>query len=591
MRILAGRYRLTRPIGRGGMAQVWRADDLVLRRTVAVKMLSPAVIADGVPPEAIRREAQSAAQLSHPHIAAVYDYGEASDDDGRHPFIVMEFVAGPTLAARIGQDGPLDWRTAVRLCAQVAGALDAAHGAGVVHRDVKPGNVMLAPTGAKVVDFGVATAAGQQPADPAGRIWGTPAYLPPEQLRRGDALPAGDVYALGLLLFECLAGSPPWQLGGVDDILARRRRNPVPELPRSSHLPAGVVQLYRRCLAAVPADRPSAAEAAAVLDRAPGRRPAVRRGVPDTSGVPEAVAPTRPHRTRAFTRRAVVAVTASAAAAGLLAVQLPGSGSPRDVAQAEVPAEEPQERAGACAAEYLSRRDGDGSFTARLAMTNTGARTLRDWTLQFDVPDGQQVTDVTAGDWEQRHGRVRIAGMPSLAPGATATVSVAGDVGRATDQGPAGFAIDGEECGRSITRIGSAAATVPAQPTRPRRESRTTDAVRPHTARSGQPARSTSRSAPSATTRPSLSAPAPTAPAPEPSRSPTGSGPTGSGPTGSEVPSRPTRTSVPESGTPATSGPPAGPSTSATATPSTRISGTTSDPPQSATPSEDGRRD
>lgn len=194
MSLLAGRYRLDEPVGRGGMAVVWLAHDQVLRRMVRVKVQSAGISVD-TPEDAAHQEAIIAAKLCHPHIAAVHDYGETLHHGRRQPFLVMEFVDGPALAARLADVGALPWHEAAVVCAQVADALAAAHDNALVHRDIKPSNIMLAASGVKVVDFNVA-AAGDGVADAAGRIWGTPGYLAAEQLKRGPVLPTGDLFAL-----------------------------------------------------------------------------------------------------------------------------------------------------------------------------------------------------------------------------------------------------------------------------------------------------------------------------------------------------------------------------------------------------------
>lgn len=220
MQLLAGRYRLDGPVGSGGMAVVHRAYDIVLRRTVAIKMLRPEHSADADFRAAVRREALAAAQLSHPNIANVYDYGETGDDGTRQPFLVLEFVTGGTLATRLARQGPLPWQQAAQICAGVAGALAYAHAHQLVHRDIKPGNVMVSRTGVKVVDFGLAALVGQTAVDADGRLWGTPAYLAPEQLNDERVAAAADMYALGLLFQTCLTNRPPWPGSSVSDVLA-----------------------------------------------------------------------------------------------------------------------------------------------------------------------------------------------------------------------------------------------------------------------------------------------------------------------------------------------------------------------------------
>src|SRR5919112_192084 len=191
---LGGRYKLLNELGSGGMAVVWKARDEVLGRMVAVKVLAARYAGDEQSRARIRDEARAAATLSHPNIAQVYDFGESDDDGACLPYVVMELINGPTLAQRVSQ-GPIPPRSVFRICSEVAAALAAAHAHGLVHRDIKPANVMVAPAGTKVVDFGIAAAAG--PGEPEDVVLGTPAYLAPERLT-GDAVqPATDVYALG----------------------------------------------------------------------------------------------------------------------------------------------------------------------------------------------------------------------------------------------------------------------------------------------------------------------------------------------------------------------------------------------------------
>ncbi|NLU79685.1 serine/threonine protein kinase [Micromonospora sp. HNM0581] len=265
MRTLDGRYRLEQRIGIGGMSEVWRAHDTVLDRPVAVKLVSPGQPDGAASVERIRGEARSAARLVHPNVASVHDFGTCATGVGHElPYIVMELAEGQTLAAHL-RTGPLDWRIAVRVCAEVSAALAAAHAHGIVHRDIKPANVMLTPTGVKVLDFGIATPAGAADTAPDGVVIGTPAYLAPEQLHRAPATPAADMYALGVLLHYCLAGRLPFPADSVPELLgreARRSPRPLPELPG---LPAEVADLCRRSLADDPSTRPSSLVSALLL--------------------------------------------------------------------------------------------------------------------------------------------------------------------------------------------------------------------------------------------------------------------------------------------------------------------------------------
>lgn len=262
---LHDRYVLRERIGLGGMSEVWRADDEVLHRPVAVKALASQLATDPQLRATIQREARAAARLTHPHVTQVYDYGEATlPDRSVVPYLVMELVEGTNLADRLAT-GPLAWPDAVRMAGQVAAALAAAHRIGVVHRDIKPGNVMLTETGAKVLDFGIAALAG--PRHPlAGQtgelMMGTPAYFAPERMTPGPPDPASDIYSLGALLYRTLTGRAPLPVETWEDVLdVQARHTPVPPL-RVPGLPADVAELTLACLAPDPARRPTAAQLA-----------------------------------------------------------------------------------------------------------------------------------------------------------------------------------------------------------------------------------------------------------------------------------------------------------------------------------------
>ncbi|WP_410812607.1 serine/threonine-protein kinase [Micromonospora sp. 067-2] len=262
---LHDRYVLHERIGLGGMSEVWRADDEVLGRPVAVKVLAGQLATDPQLRATIQREARAAARLTHPHVTQVYDYAEATLASGVVvPYLVMELVDGHNLADQL-RTGPLPWPEAVRVGGQIAAALAAAHRIGVVHRDVKPGNVMLTDTGAKVLDFGIAALSG--PHHPLGGqagepLMGTPAYFAPERLAAGPPDPASDVYALGALLYRTLTGRAPLPVQSWEDALeVHRRGTPVP--PLGVHgLPGDIAELTVACLAADPARRPTAMQLA-----------------------------------------------------------------------------------------------------------------------------------------------------------------------------------------------------------------------------------------------------------------------------------------------------------------------------------------
>jgi serine/threonine protein kinase len=267
MRTLGGRYQLVQRIGVGGMAEVWRAHDRVLDRTVAVKIMAPAVegtlgAVSGV--ELVRTEARSAARLTHPNVAHVHDFGTSPAPGREVPYIVMEMVEGQTLGEHMDA-GPIDWRIGVRICAEVAAALAAAHAEHVVHRDIKPANIMLTPSGAKVLDFGIAAAAGSPDPDPDGPVMGTPAYVAPERFEGLPATPATDVFALGVLLYHCLAGRLPWLAATNTELIhAQRYEHPQP-LPPIDGLPPEVADLCASCLHHDPLERPAALVAALML--------------------------------------------------------------------------------------------------------------------------------------------------------------------------------------------------------------------------------------------------------------------------------------------------------------------------------------
>jgi serine/threonine protein kinase len=299
--VLDSRYRLIERLGTGGMSVVWKAQDQLLNRPVAIKVLAGLEATEPAARLRIRAEAQAAAQLWHPNVTNVYDYGEATTETGDCvPYVVMELLPGRTLSQRLA-DGPLPPRAALRICAEVASALAAAHVRGLVHRDVKPSNVMLTPTGAKVVDFGLAAVVGQTEVDDDGELRGTPAYLAPERLTGGEVIPASDVYALGLLIHRALTNHLPWQADTTTQMLnAHVYVDPQPLPPTNGVLPE-VNQICHRCLAKDPADRPSAGEVAAVLADAAGivLMPQDDRSDPEVvSAVPNAVAGHDPSHTK-----------------------------------------------------------------------------------------------------------------------------------------------------------------------------------------------------------------------------------------------------------------------------------------------------
>ncbi|MFC4072891.1 serine/threonine-protein kinase [Actinoplanes subglobosus] len=321
--VLGGRYRLVAPIGAGGMAVVWQAHDQVLGRAVAVKLLAAAQAGDARSRERIRREARAAAALSHPNIAQVHDYAESRRGGRVVPYVVMELVPGGTLAARL-RAGALAPGFAMRTGAEIAAALAAAHAVGLVHRDIKPGNVMLAPTGAKVVDFGIAAAVAPDGAgapDDPDELLGTPAYLAPERLVGDAVVPASDVYALGVVLYRMLSGRNPWTSEDTRQMMRDHLYVPPAPLPVVAGVPEYVVRLCDRCLAKNPDHRPSADEVAATLSHGAGIRV-----VGDVAPIPSGGAPERVRRPVAV-GAAVVALLAAAGAGVWILTDRPESGA------------------------------------------------------------------------------------------------------------------------------------------------------------------------------------------------------------------------------------------------------------------------
>jgi len=262
---LAGRYRVERVLGEGGMARVDLARDVELDRLVAVKVLADHLADDPELRARFVREGRLAARLSHPHVVGVLNAGE---EDGR-PYIVMEYVDGGTLADVIRRDGALAWRSAVELACQALEGLEHAHRAGLVHRDVKPGNLLLRRDGQlKIGDFGIARAAETSGLTQAGTILGTAPYLAPEQARGEEVGPASDVYGLAAVLYELLTGRPPRQVSSLAE-LETSSQEPIPAVrDLAPAVPARVEDAVMRGLAADPAHRPSAVELRAELEDA-----------------------------------------------------------------------------------------------------------------------------------------------------------------------------------------------------------------------------------------------------------------------------------------------------------------------------------
>jgi eukaryotic-like serine/threonine-protein kinase len=277
--VLGRRYALEEKIGAGGYSEVWRGTDVVLARQVAIKLLHLGYAQHAEALARFRAEAQHAGALTHENIARVYDYGEP--DSPQPPFLVMEFVDGPSLAGALA-GGALDPARTMDIVAQTASGLHAAHLAGLVHRDVKPGNLLLAPRGiVKITDFGIAHAADSAPTTGTGQLIGTPGYLAPERAMGAQATAASDLYALGIVAYECLAGTPPFTGLALAVALAHHER-PLPPLP--GHVPAEVAALVLDLTAKDPTARPHSA--GAVATRASELAGRLSEGASARAGVP-----------------------------------------------------------------------------------------------------------------------------------------------------------------------------------------------------------------------------------------------------------------------------------------------------------------
>ncbi len=279
-----GRYTIERPLGSGGMAEVFLAHDDVLDRDVALKVLRSQYAGDEEFYERFRREATSAAGLSHPNIVQVYDRGETPEGTC---YIAMEYVSGGTLKERLDERGPMEPGRALAVAGQVAEALWAAHERGVIHRDIKPQNILVTDMGhLKVTDFGIARAASAATISATNAVFGTAGYLSPEQALGEPATPRSDLYSLGIVLYELLTGVVPYRADNPVAVCMKHVTEPLtPPRRLDPTIPEAVDALVVKMLAKDPADRP--ASASEVLDDIEG----ARRGAPPPAPTPRTGTP------------------------------------------------------------------------------------------------------------------------------------------------------------------------------------------------------------------------------------------------------------------------------------------------------------
>jgi serine/threonine protein kinase len=314
--VIAGRYRLLEPLGRGAMSSVWLAQDEELERRVAVKMLAPS--ADRA---RFEREARAAAALSHPNICSLYDYGEA---DGR-PYMVLEYLPNGSLEDRL-KDGPLADAETSRLATEIAAGLAHAHERGLVHRDLKPANVLFdAEDRAKIADFGIARMGGSGTLTESGTVLGTASYISPEQASGQPAGPASDVYSFGVILFRMLTGRLPFVSTNAMELVRMHRDDPPPPVSEfRSDAPARLESLTAAALAKDPGDRP--ADGAALLRELRGEggdatmlfAPGAGAAASDATQVMRPAQPPRRRRRQLWLVPLVVALLAAGAAFALI---------------------------------------------------------------------------------------------------------------------------------------------------------------------------------------------------------------------------------------------------------------------------------
>ncbi|WP_369140991.1 serine/threonine-protein kinase [Modestobacter versicolor] len=415
VRLVGGRYELTALIATGGMGQVWQARDPLLGRDVAVKVLRSEYTGDPTFLTRFRGEAQLAAGLVHPHIATLFDYGEvppARPTDEHLAYLVMELVRGESLSGLLHRTVTLSPERTLDVLRQCADGLAAAHAAGVVHRDVKPGNVLIGTDGTvKITDFGVAVSGSSVPLTGTGQVMGTPHYLSPEQAGGARATPASDVYALGVIGYLCLTGRRVFEAESPLQVALLQLHGTPDPLP--DDVPAPVRRLVETALVKDPASRfPDGAAFRDAIDDVLAGRP-LHLPAP-TAAIPlppePAVDPDRPPRRRRLLASALTVAAAAAVAGGLLLAG--GGGDGEAAAGTTAPSSTPPPSTAAPSPQLvrLATADHVGRPVAEVQAELTARGllvTLRP--LQTaDVPDGEVIALDPAGD---------------LAPGSPVTVT------------------------------------------------------------------------------------------------------------------------------------------------------------------------
>jgi eukaryotic-like serine/threonine-protein kinase len=309
------RYRLVRPLGHGGMASVYLAEDRELERPVAIKRLAENFAADPEFRRRFEREACLAAPLSHPNIVAVYDVGE---EDGR-PFIVMEYVEGESVAEALRRGGRFPVAESLRIALDACAGLGAAHAAGLVHRDIKPHNLLITPEGTvKIADFGLARSLEGTFLTDHGTVMGTAAYLAPEQLDGGEVSAAADVYSLGAVLYELLTGEAPRSASTLVELVQRGHDEPVrPVHELAADVPSAVEAAVMHALATDPAARPPSADAFATELRSAEDATTVVSRPADAPTEPLLRRPRRQRRAAVFLAAALAMLAAVVAAVAI----------------------------------------------------------------------------------------------------------------------------------------------------------------------------------------------------------------------------------------------------------------------------------